>query len=223
MRLRPGMTLMEVVVALTVTGIAVAAGYGALATLVDHGDRADEVAEAVVHQAVLRQTLAEWLAHVRVSGNFVGPAFEGLDGERDGEPDDVVVFLTTARTPLNARETIVMLYIDRDESTPERGLVAALVPWHGTSRAGETPAPLSRTQPGTRRDVVRRRLELVPEATSLDIRYRSGLLDDASWLPSWISSTIPPSGVELLIGTHDPAALPPLLRLPLRVSVRSVR
>jgi hypothetical protein len=116
-----------------------------------------------------------------------------------------------------------MLYIDRDAATPERGLVAALAPWHGVAVSASAPQHASRFTSNARPAADVSRLELIPEATSLDIQYRSGLLDDARWLPSWISSTIPPSGIELRIGSHDPDALPPLLRLPLRVPVRSVR
>ena len=215
---------MEVVVAMTVASVALAAGYGALATLVDRGDRADAVAGAAVHVAVLRQTLTEWLATTRVSGDVAAPSFEGLDGEHDDAPDDVVTFLTAARTPIDVRETVVVLYIDRDDATPERGLVAALAPWHGVAAPAAALQHVSRPQAATREEAtIVRRLELVPQATSLDIQYRSGLLDDARWLPSWISSTVPPSGIELRIGARDPETLPPLLRLPLRVPVRSVR
>ena len=217
------MTLMEVVVALTVAGTALAAGYGALATLVDRGGRAEEVAEAAVHDAVLRQTLAEWLAATRVSGAAGAPSFEGLDGEHEDEPDDVVIFLTAAGTPIRARETIVMLYIDRDDATPERGLVAALAPWHGAAVSTSPPMHASRFTSKTQPRTEHRRLELVAEATSFDVQYRSGLLDDARWLPSWISSTVPPSGIELRIDAHVANALPALLRLPVRVPVRSVR
>jgi hypothetical protein len=68
-----------------------------------------------------------------------------------------------------------------------------------------------------------RRLELAGGATSLDIQYRSGLLGEARWLPSWISTSVPPTAIELRIGAPDSISLPRLLRLPLRVPVRSVR
>jgi hypothetical protein len=216
------MTLVEVVVALTVAGLALTTGYGALALIVDRSTQADDVASAAIHEAVMRQTLTEWLAATRVGGPQSRTAFEGLDGEYDGQPDDVVAFLTSAVTPAGARETLIMLYIDREEATPERGLVAALVPWTSAgmpSTGARAPMAADAQQTAT----VVRRLELAPEATSLDIQYRSGLLGDARWLPSWISTSVPPSGIELRVGAPDSASLPRLLRLPLRVPVRSVR
>lgn len=216
------MTLVEVVVALTVAGLALGAAYGALALIVDRSELADEVAVAAIHESVLRQTLAEWMASTRMGAQQSGTTFEGLDGEYDGQADDVVTFLTSAATSAGGRETLITLYIDRDEETPESGLIAAFAPWTGVRVLSSD----ARGQAGEDAQVAAhalRRLELVPGAASLDIQYRSGLLGEPRWLPSWISTSVPPSAIELRIGAPDSIDLPRLLRLPLRVSVRSAR
>jgi hypothetical protein len=45
-------------------------------------------------------------------------------------------------------------------------------------------------------------------------------LGDRGWLPSWVSSTIIPSGVEIRLAGDS---LPPLLRLPLMVAIGGVQ
>jgi hypothetical protein len=58
---------------------------------------------------------------------------------------------------------------------------------------------------------------LVPEATGLEVRYRSALLSGREWHPSWISSSVMPAGVELAV--HGGADLHALLRTPVRVAL----
>jgi hypothetical protein len=103
---------------------------------------------------------------------------------------------STAPALVNARTVSVRLFIDRDPDTPEVGLVADVGAWLGTER---------------------RRAVLVPEATGLEVRYRSALLSGREWHPSWISSSVMPAGVELAV--HGGADLHALLRTPVRVAL----
>ena len=128
-----------------------------------------------------------------------GPQFRGLDGVRQDAPDDQLTFLTTSPTPLGTGNVIVRLYVDRDDATPERGLTAAFAEWRGTATT---------------------RIELDPRVQGLDIRYLSSFQFRSGWLPSWISSTLLPSGVELLLVAAPGDTLPPLLRLPMVVPLR---
>jgi hypothetical protein len=97
----------------------------------------------------------------------------------------------------------VRLYVDRDPSTVERGFVASVREWRG---AGPE-----------------ERLELVPAATGLRIRYLSALSAQPVWLPSWISSSVLPRAVEMRVEAPTADSVPPLLRLPLLVSLGGER
>jgi len=197
---RRGMTLLELVVGLTVTGLVIAAAFAALGVLQDRAAQAVGVMNTATRDANERAQIAEWLAGARLTVEEGGPAFKGLDGVRDGVPDDEVSFLTTAPTPLGTGETLVRLYVDRDSATPEQGLTAVFAEWRGTAI---------------------RRVELDRSIGGLDIRYLSTITGQHAWLPSWVSFTILPVGVELRFLPQPRDTLASLLSLPLRVPLRN--
>ncbi len=196
------MTLLELVVGLTVTALVLAAGFGAVAMLGDRRAAAAEVVREDARAAAVRWTLTDWLAGARLTVEQSGPAFRGLDGTRDDLPDDELSFLTTARTPLGERETVVRLFVDRDPATPERGLTAELIEWPGQAA---------------------RRLEIEPKAAGLDARYRTRMASVGLTLPSWISSTVLPAGIEVTLSAAAGDSLPPVLALPIVVPFRGGR
>jgi prepilin-type N-terminal cleavage/methylation domain-containing protein len=199
---RAGLTLIELIVALTITGLAMAAGYGALGSAVDQRRRLLEASAAVASAAAERGMLITWLAGTHLTVEEGGPAFRGLDGVSGESADDELTVLTNAPTPLGTGETLLRLYVARDARTPEHGLTAALVDWRG----GPTT-----------------RVEIDSRVTGLEIRYRSSLLSGAAWLPSWISTTVLPAGVEVTLSGAGPDTLPALLRLPLVVPLAGGR
>ena len=199
---RRGLTLIELVVALTITGLTMAAGYGALGSVIDHRHQVEQVAAAVQGAAAERDMLVSWLAGAHLTVEEGGPSFRGLDGTSGDSADDELTVLTTAPTPLGTGETIVRLYVDRDERTPERGLTATFTEWRG---------------------VASQRSELDRRVTGLHIRYRSSLLSGAAWLPSWISSSVLPAGAEVTLSGDGPDSLPALLRLPIVVPLAGGR
>jgi hypothetical protein len=196
------MTLLELVVGLTVTGVTISAGYAAFTSIVDHRSRSQEQVDAVARAAEARRTLAGWLENARLQVDQDGPQFRGLDGVYQGLPDDELSFLTTAQDPVGAGETVVRLFIDRDTLTPERGLTAELSPTR--ANAAE-------------------RVEIEAAAGGLDFRYSTNALGQTEWLPSWISSTVLPLGVELRLVAQPGDSLPPLLRLPVVLPIGTVR
>jgi type II secretory pathway pseudopilin PulG len=196
------MTLLELIVGLTVTGVTVSAGYAAFTSIVDHRSRTQEQVEAIGRAAEARRTLAGWLENARLQIDRDGPQFRGLDGVYQGLPDDELSFLTTASDPLGAGETVVRLFIDRDTLTPERGFTAEL----SRPRANEV-----------------ERVEIEPAVGGLDFRYSTNALGQTEWLPSWISSTVLPLGVELRLAAQPGDSLHPLLRLPLVLPIGTGR
>jgi len=199
---RSGLTLIELVVALAITGLAMAAGYGAFGSLVDRRRHVEEASAAVAAATAERGMLISWLAGSHLTVEEGGPSFRGLDGVSGDSADDELTVLTTAPTPIGTGETMVRLYVDRDARTPERGLTAAFAEWRGTATE---------------------RLEIDARVTGLEIRYRSSLISCAAWLPSWISTTVLPAGVELTLTGDGLDTLPALLRLPLVVPLAGGR
>ena len=193
--------MIELLVALTITGMVMSVGYGALSTMVDHRARVMAATDAVTGAAAKRRMLIGWLSGARLT--IEGDAtFEGLHGVDEERPDDALTFVTNAPTPLGTNETVVRVYIDRDDKTPELGLAVAL-----TDRNG---GPV-------------RRIEVDPRATGLEIRYLSGLFGNRAWLESWVSTTVLPSAVRLVVSSAQPDSLPPLLRPAMVVPLGSVQ
>jgi prepilin-type N-terminal cleavage/methylation domain-containing protein len=198
---RAGMTLVEVLVGLTVAGVALSMGFGALVVIRDNGERAVQASYAAIAESGARQIVLDWLTGVRLLPDGAAE-FRGIDGEFDGWSDSEVVFLTTTVTPVHGRETAVRLFIDRDEHTPERGLVAEMRDWRRTRV---------------------RRLEIAAGARGLRARFLSGLPADDTWFPSWISTTVLPRGLELTLESAELDSLPDLLRWPIRVRIGAPR
>jgi hypothetical protein len=194
------MTLLELLVGLTIIGLAVSAGFGALAMLGDRRRAADAAEGRDARAAAVRHELVTWLSDARLEPDEGGPEFRGLDGVRDEQPDDRLALLTTAPTPLGQGNMLVGLFVDRDSATPERGLTASFAAWRGTAV---------------------RRVELDPHVAGLDIRYLSASLGRVSWFPSWVTSTLLPSGIEVRLVPAPGDSLPELLRLPILVPLRS--
>lgn len=197
-----GFTLMEVLIGLTVAALALTAGFATLGFLSDSDEPVDVASALALRGATTRNLLTEWLAEARFQAGRRGETFQGLDGEVYGTPADELIFPTTASTPLGVGTTVVHLYIDDDDATPERGLVAGLT-------------ELATDQP--------RIVELVPEAGSMELRFLlrvEGTVGE--WVDGWISNQLP-GAIQLALGPTRYDTLPPLLRLPLLVPLEAIR
>jgi prepilin-type N-terminal cleavage/methylation domain-containing protein len=203
---RRGMTLMELIVALTITGMMVSAGYGTFATLADRRAAAAQAASEMLRHSVARAELSRWIAGARLTIQEDDVIFRAVDGTArlglDRVDDDVLEFFTTAHTPLGAGGTQVRLYVDRAVSTLERGLVVEL-----------------RDLAGTRTE----RLVLVPNATGFDTRFLSGIFGQRQWVESWVSTSVLPSGARLQIVAPGEDSLSPLWQLPITVAIEGGR
>ena len=195
---RRGLTLIELMVALAISGIAISAGYTALGTLIDRRGAVDDVTADVTRAWTVRTTLTSWIEEARA--NAPG-AFRALDARRDDIPDDDFSFVTSARTPLGDGETAVHLHIARDSAGVALALVADLAEWRGT-----------------------RRMTVVVDSAvaGLDVRFRSGFVRRGEWLTSWISSSLLPNAVELRLISSPSLGLDALLREPVLVVLGGV-
>lgn len=196
-----GFTLIELVVALTITTAVLAMGYAAFGHTVDARTRARASlleAERVWH---VRSTLEGWLSGTVLPDPGSPGSFAGVDRSHRGTERDHLVFRTTARTGPRGGRAWVRLEVDDDEETQETGLVARVTSWMGADTTT---------------------VEIEPEVTELEIRYLSPLEGTDRWLPSWISSTELPRAVEIRMAGSG-SDLHPLLRKPIRVALGADR
>jgi len=194
---RSGLTLLELIVALSVTGLVLAAGFTALGSLRDRREALRAATAEVTRVSALRATLREWLSGAELTIEEDGVDFRGLDGAARDLPDDELRFRTANASSIAPAGTTIRLYVDRSDSTPERGLVAEL------QESGSA---------------ARRRLELDRNVAGLDVRYLSALGIRQQWIESWVSYTLLPAAAEVrLRGAPAESRLDPLLELPLLV------
>jgi prepilin-type N-terminal cleavage/methylation domain-containing protein len=204
--IRRGMSVLELLMALTVTGLAASIGAATLALLADRRAPLLETSSAAENAAAARRTLVEWIegAHAApspFSGN-ASAVFQLLDRTVQGRARDELLFTTSAPTPLGKADAFVRLYVDVGERSAQRGLIAELFEYPG----GPT-----------------LRLPLDSTVSELDIRCLTDLLGTTRWVPTFLSSQVVPRGVELRLRSARPEALHPLLRLPIRAVLEAGR
>lgn len=197
---RPGFTLLEMVVAMAVGAVAIAAGFAALAMLQDRADLTEDTVVAALAGATTRHLLTDWLAGARVRSQMMNVFFEGIAGESGTLPDDQLVLPSVAMTALQEPATI-RLFVERDATSPNRGLVAEL--W-------------------TALDVEPVTVQLIPEVVGLRLRYLPDVGAATEWLPDWAPRQSLPRAIEMTLIAEPPEALPPALRLPIRVVLETL-
>jgi prepilin-type N-terminal cleavage/methylation domain-containing protein len=200
--LRPGFTLLELLVGLTVASMALAVGVAALGIVRDRAVHAEEATVRAVAGATQRNMIVDWLAGARMRAP-TGEQFEGMQQDQGGVMVDVLLFPTTAHTPLDGSHTVVGLYIDNDPETPEQGLVA------------EMTGMLLGAEP--------RRMELVPEAGGMRIRYLSVANGIADWADTWAGQRTLPRMIEITLEPAPRQELPLMLQYPIRVAFGSAQ
>ena len=202
---RAAFTLLELIVAITITGVAIASGYAAFGTLTDRQQIEVARSDVDARAAGVRRMVREWVVATRLTLGETAP-FRGIDDVRlsaDGaRANDDLVFLTSASTPIGDGVTQIRLFVDRSDTTIERGLVAELVEWRGTRSM---------------------RVEVAPEVDGFDVRYLSEILGARQWLPSWVSNTVLPAAVEVRLTAASGRTLHPLLALPMVIPVEGGR
>jgi prepilin-type N-terminal cleavage/methylation domain-containing protein len=199
------MTLIELVVALTISGFALAAGYSTYGTLADRRAIADKRADSVTRAAAARATLVSWLSNARLTVEEDEIVFRGIGGtsrSANGDQNDAdVTFFTSARTLVGNSGSVVHIFVGRD-TIGERGLVADLTEWRGQRRA---------------------RVALDEAVGGLQVEYLSSVLGRREWLPSWMSSTVLPAAVRITLTARAGESLSALLQPPITVSLDNGR
>ena len=186
---RAGMTLMELVIALLITGMIAAIGAAAFDSVLDNRASARVATHAVTHAAATRALLVSWLSSGRFSSDATRPPSAATLNL--GEDDDALVVIVNTPTPIDYTEAAVHLFIDRDPESMESGLVAEMQSLEGATMV---------------------RTELDSTVTGLLVEY----LDPQAnrWVPRKEGVVRSPLAMRMTLSARAPDTLPPLLRLP---------
>jgi prepilin-type N-terminal cleavage/methylation domain-containing protein len=190
---RPGFTLVEAVISLTIIAMLLAAGYGAFASSATSREAARTAIDPLARAAALRMTIFNALRNAVVTGQN-GPPFRGV---RRGAPgDDELTFLSTGVQPFEGRSVLARLFIDGDGATPQHGLVVEL------------------TDPASGR---RQLIELGRQVTGFSARYLVGTGTASMWTPTYSSSVKLPEAVEITLYLPATDTIAGLAQLPILV------
>ena len=191
---KAGFTLVELVVALAVTGLVLAAAQAALAAIGDAWARTGPSQPSVFAAAGARRALAHWLR----GGVFW---FEGASALGSREEVGLTIVVADGG-PLDPGPHRVRLWVASGPGSVRRGLVAELTPVPADRRAGADTVPLA------------------PDATGFSLRYCVSVDGRDAWVNEWRTEMGLPRAIELRIAGAPPeAALPSSLGLPIVVPV----
>jgi len=208
-RARAGMTLMELVIGLAITGMMAAAGASAFASIIDHRKTIRESSAATERGSALRETIRSWI----IAGTIqiqIGGGPRGLTrGVGTTSPSrgasstaavsaaqaigDEITFTTQAVNPSMLANTRMRLYIDGDANTPEHGLCIEY-------------------QPNAQQPIVRKMLDSTVD--TLHVEYLDGITH--RWFASSQAATLSSIlAVRLWMHADTAAHASPLLAVPM--------
>ena len=203
-RQRAGMTLLELMAAIVLTGIMATVGTAAFTSIIDHRTTIHTATVEVERAAATRDLLQSWVAGGTIQMQLGGgPQVSNRGSISRNAPQEIVGvvaaviegdqlnFTTTGPTPALSAETRVRLFIDTDESTPERGLTMEFQP--------STATPLQRLQLDSA--ITMMTVEM------LDVRTNR-------WVPSKEAATVQPRAVRVTFTPEEGQVMPALLQLP---------
>jgi prepilin-type N-terminal cleavage/methylation domain-containing protein len=211
-RVRSGLTLMELVIALAITGMMAAAGASTFSSVIDHRRVLREASVATERAAALRATIESWIDAGTVQiqqgggprGLTRGGATRGGGAGASGSnpmntaavsaaqaSGDEVSFTTTALNPSLLPNVRIRLYVDADNNTAEKGLTIEY-------------------QPNPQMPLVRRMLDSTIDTLTVEF------LDTRTnrWFDAQQAATISPRAVRLTLRSSDTTSAP-ILGLPM--------
>lgn len=215
--MRAGMTLMELVIAITILAIMATAGTAAFATIIDRQETIRNASTEMERAAALRETIRQWILQGEISIQRGGlPA--GGRGGRGGVGQQIatvapggrvaanagvsaaastgreLTVTTNAPNPLMGAAVRIRLFVDADANTPEEGLTIEY-------QASATGSPLMRRQ-------------LDASVGDLVVEFYDPTT--ARWVDSAQAATLQnPIALRLAMVAAERKTLPRLLELPL--------
>jgi prepilin-type N-terminal cleavage/methylation domain-containing protein len=217
---RSGMTLMELVVAITILAIMATAGGAAFATLIDRQTTISNANTEMERAAAFRETLRQWILQGTIQIQRGGGP-RGLSGGQQtrqlaqvapggsgssttasvtaaASTGNELTVITNAPNPLMAAQARIRLFVDVDDNTPEHGLCIE----YQSNQAGAQ-APLQRRQ-------------LDPDVGDITVEFYDGAT--SRWYASTQASTlrnayavritlVPADGKTLSRLVHEPVTI----------------
>ncbi|MEO7999840.1 MAG: prepilin-type N-terminal cleavage/methylation domain-containing protein [Gemmatimonadaceae bacterium] len=215
MKNRRGVTLMELIVALTITGFMAALGTATFTSIIDNRHIIRESTAPTERAAALRETIRQWLLPATIQVQAAGApsgrnqssvrttinnrvSSNGADGvaAAASSGDDELVFNTTAPNPTNAPNARMRLFVDTDEETPETGLTLEY--------QVNQQSPLQRRQ-------------LDSTITGMTVEYLNR--QNNQWVTADNSVGIRAKAVRLTLIAADGIVVPPLMALPMTFGI----
>jgi prepilin-type N-terminal cleavage/methylation domain-containing protein len=218
MRVRAGMTLLELMIALVVTGMMATVGGMAFGSIIDHRRAIVQATVATERASALRETVRGWLTSGNIlvqSGGLPQTGGRGRSATttlRTVSPGsstssvqsvtpaaasgDELDFTTTAPNPAMSNNATMRLFIDGDASTLETGLTLEY------KASAQSP-------------LLRRQLE--PSIGSMTVEYLDA--QTKRWFAAAQAATITPRAMRLTFGPADGYGLPPILAMPMVITM----
>lgn len=200
---RSGFTLLELLLAVAVSGILAASLFSGLGVVLDAREAAEQQlagqAEARIAMAVIRDQL---IAAAPPDGQWIED-FLGAESEtRLGDPSDTLTFTTSSLILPTGRERgdrhrVELALIEADDNQSDSG------PYLLTQRVTDDIEPNTGADTDPEDDAIEQ--VLLRRVEALNLRYHDG----TEWLDSWDSSLRPdilPRGVEITLILAQPDA-----------------
>jgi len=212
MRARRGMTLMELVIGLAITGMMATAGAVAFGSIIDHRRVVRTASVSTERAAALRDMLRGWInagaIQIQQGGGPRGltrgaPSPAGRAGAGGGgmsniasvsaaqASGDELTFTTSEVNPSLLPNVRIRLYVDGDANTPEKGLTIEY-------------------QPNLQMPLVRKMLDSTIDTLRVEFLDRR----TNRWIGASQAATITPRAVRLTL-LSSITTLPPVLGLPM--------
>lgn len=198
MTARGGMTVIEVTVALTLVALVVTGGYQLYEIARSVSGRVDASLTELTAESTVRAAISSWLRHPVVHTEETG--FYAFDQTWQRIDDDRLLLWVRDPLPGVSGLSRLELFVDREQTTPEEGLVASI-----EEAGGGRPT----------------RIVVAPTVGRLDFRF--GAPTVAEELSSWQSQSRTPRSVVIDMGPRPGLELPPLLSRPWVVTVGEAR
>lgn len=199
---RRGMTLMELLVGLALTGAMAAMGAATFGSIIDHRRVIKESTVEMERAAALREQLRNWIGggtvlipqgggpRLGTSSASVMPG-SAVITSAVASGDELTVN-TYAPNPAGTPTARMRFFVDGDDATPERGLAVEY------QSSNQTPL---------------QRLQLEPSIGTLKVEF----LDQRTnrWRPASEAATIQPVAVRVSLLPPEKGTLPAILQLPM--------
>jgi prepilin-type N-terminal cleavage/methylation domain-containing protein len=209
---RSGMTLLELVIAITIVAMMATGGAAAFATIIDRQETIRTSSVEVERAAALRETLRQWIVQgepqIQQGGvprgargaaatqlaNLARAGTSQASVTAAASTGNELTVTTSAPNPLMAANVRIRIFVDADDNTPEQGLTIEY-------------------QASTQTPLMRRELDRsVGDLTVEFYDQRVG-----RWIPSTEASTEQPIALRITMVPADGMSLPRLLTLPITI------